>query len=280
MDLTPLISPSKARLHLARAQDWAYVDAWLASKYHPSSAPPFERNEETLAALLALGKLNESADEEKEAFGEVARGALDELEAVQREDPDMEMLSSLEKNLTRQGRTHLDLLGSLSVTLGGVYTPLAMADNIVALTASEMDLVQKGQRLDTLESSLIRELLSLKEQLSEVQGEGFQAPMDIFQRTNEWTRSTKALNTSLVEFKDKLSSLGKANAPALGVPQVVEDEKNILDIRNTVDALESRVNAFHNLPADHELAKAEVERLRRELASLQRKRDMMFEALV
>jgi hypothetical protein len=90
MDLEPLLptalfSPSKAAAQRAQAQDWHTIDVWLSSKYQGRSVPIFERNEETLATLLALVKVNEKADEERELIVGVWREGLAELSGKGRE---------------------------------------------------------------------------------------------------------------------------------------------------------------------------------------------------
>lgn len=73
-------SPSKARAQRAQAADWHHVDTWLSSKFQGRSVPAFERNEDTLRALLALVAANEKADEEREIVWAVERKALGEME--------------------------------------------------------------------------------------------------------------------------------------------------------------------------------------------------------
>lgn len=81
MDLSDaLFSPSKARQQQAQAKDWIFVDSWLSKKYHPKPVPSFERNEETLQALMTLVAFNERADEEQALVEKVERQALNELE--------------------------------------------------------------------------------------------------------------------------------------------------------------------------------------------------------
>ncbi len=79
---TAFFSPSKAKQQRAQAQDWAHVETWLSHKYRGRSIPPFERNEATLSALLALAAANERADEEAELLRRVQEEALKELEEV------------------------------------------------------------------------------------------------------------------------------------------------------------------------------------------------------
>jgi len=76
---TAIFSPSVARLAAATAKDWNYIDSWLSAKFHGRTPPPFERNPDTLKALLALAALNESADEERDLVARVEAEALREL---------------------------------------------------------------------------------------------------------------------------------------------------------------------------------------------------------
>lgn len=75
-----LFSPSKARQQQAQAKDWGYVTTWLRKKYFPKPIPNFERNEETLQALLNLAAFNERADEEQELIERVEREALSAMQ--------------------------------------------------------------------------------------------------------------------------------------------------------------------------------------------------------
>lgn len=79
-----LLSPTAARNLALTAKDWAAVSGWLAEKYAPSPVPAFERNDETLRALLALAECNRGADEreeEKRVVGDEALRLLVDAEA-------------------------------------------------------------------------------------------------------------------------------------------------------------------------------------------------------
>lgn len=280
MEFTPLLSPSKARIQYVQAQEWAHVTTWLASKYHPSSPPPFERNDETLKALLALAALNESADEERDAYAKVEHDALDELDAIVSGDPDTEILAAVENSLTREGRTSLEALATTSVALGGVPTEREMANGIVQLKAAEINMHQQMDRVKGVHTSLGRELSSLQDQLAELRGEDFQAPVDVMQKTSGWTRSAKALSIKLTEYNDKLISLDEDKAPDVDIRRLIEEEKRVLELQQRVKAHEGRITGFQGLPPDWKLTKSEIDKVKRELVSLERQRDTMFERLV
>ncbi|KAI1117792.1 hypothetical protein F5Y14DRAFT_323654 [Nemania sp. NC0429] len=109
-----IFSPSAARAAASTAKDWAYVDAWLRrqfaalrqgqvqqghgqdgspatapqnqsniSKPTTTSPPPFERNPETLEALLSLIAANEEADEDRDRLARLESAALSEVRAAE-----------------------------------------------------------------------------------------------------------------------------------------------------------------------------------------------------
>ena len=57
------------------------------------------------------------------------------------------------------------------------------------------------------------------------------------------------------------------------------DEREVRDLEKRVRGLEGRVRGFEGLPPDREMALLEVERLRRELESLAKRREGLFEGL-
>lgn len=57
------------------------------------------------------------------------------------------------------------------------------------------------------------------------------------------------------------------------------DESEVRELEKRVRGLEGRVRGFEGLPPDRELAWLEVERLRKELESLARRREGLFEGL-
>jgi len=141
---TAIFSPSVARAAASAAKDWSYVDSWLLAKFHGRGAPPsFERNADTLRALLALASANEAADESRQQVARLEAEALRELktyEEAQRKQQDLDhensitpttesssstvaqdareaILHAIESSLTREGTTALETMATLSLTL-------------------------------------------------------------------------------------------------------------------------------------------------------------------
>ncbi|KAI9787749.1 MAG: hypothetical protein M1839_000281 [Geoglossum umbratile] len=281
-----IFSPSQARQQQAQAKDWNYIDTWLSAKYSPKSAPPFERNNETLKALLALASWNEGVDEERTLVARVETRALEELKAEgsrrkAEADADTEILEGLSHSLTRDGRQSLDSIAALSVALGTTSVEQAkLGRGIISLTKQKFDLEQQAQRIEALRGKLQSDLDLLRSALNKIQSDEFAAAPSLPQKTAEWNRATKILTAKVQEYKDRLASLNDSEPPTPSLPEVVAEEKEIAGLKARVLHLEAQAKAFQGLPHDMDLARLEIERVRRELEVLTRQRDRLFEGLV
>ncbi|KAK6952679.1 hypothetical protein Daesc_004970 [Daldinia eschscholtzii] len=202
-----IFSPSVARAAASTAKDWSYIDTWLRSIYSNSSGsssrsrpPSFERNPETLKALLALAAANEAADDHREQLFRVEQAALDEIRAVEKDredrrqqqqqkqqqhqqnsekgegqeiDPDIlasDLLSALEANLTKDGAAALDAMASVAVELGVAYpTPEVLGSKFVELQGRALELEDGLERVDLLRRYLDRESARAGAFLAELQ---------------------------------------------------------------------------------------------------------------
>ncbi|KAI4134942.1 MAG: hypothetical protein LQ347_001100 [Umbilicaria vellea] len=279
----PLLSPSKAAQAVSISRAWSHVDGFLAPLFYPKPIPTFERNEATLNALLALASHSEDLTEQHALLANVQAEALHELQESAKNDPDAHILDAIEENLTHEGHEALETLASLSAVFGGLSSdPDDMAVSIIELTRSEFDTEQQIQHVDALHKHLEAEQLGLLAQLEKLKVAEMQISPELLERTSEWTRGTKQLGVKLREYKERVVRLEKATGgkPDLGIPEVRLEEKAIMMEEQRIQALENRVKAFRGLAADKELALLEVERTRRELEELMRRRDSLFEALV
>ena len=276
-----IFSPSVARQQLAAAKDWNYIDSWLSTKF-AGKTPPFERNNDTLKALLALAALNESADEERDLLARVEAKALRDLQATTDADPNTETLDALEKALTQEGETSLDALSSLSVLLN---QPVADTENlgrrIIDLQVTSFNLDQASDRISVLERNLNTELDRINNLIKDLESDAYQCPPNLAKQTTDYQRKTKALAAQLPELKDRVASLSAATGiPSTTVEDVKAEEDRFKDTMAKVNALEAEVKNYHGLPQDTDLARLELESLRVELRDLTRQRDSMFEGLV
>ncbi|KAL9584112.1 MAG: hypothetical protein Q9212_002320 [Teloschistes hypoglaucus] len=149
---------------------------------------------------------------------------------------------------------------------------------------------QQLQRVDTLHQQLKAEHARAQELLARLKGEEYQAaaarnPPPPPPKAQDWVRDPKALDKKVAEFRKRAEKLEKAagvknNALDMGLPELKAEEREIRDLEARVSGLEGRVRGFEGLPPDKELALLEVEKMRKELEALARRRDAMFEGLV
>ncbi|RFU31967.1 hypothetical protein B7463_g4359, partial [Scytalidium lignicola] len=277
-----LFSPSVARQQAAAAKDWNYIDNWLSTKYSGKTPPPFERNSDTLKALLALAALNETADEECELFARVEAKALQELRDSQGSGPNAELLSSLEEDLTKEGRSSLEALANLSVALNQPFPDTeSLGHSIVGLQVASYDLEQASDRVAILENFLNKELEQINAIIKDLQSDAYQAPSDLAKQTMDLQRKTKVLAAKIPEARDRKASLqGPTARVKFTVEDVLAEEEKFKTAMAQVKDLEAQLKSYHGLPQDTDLARLELERLRVDLRHLTRQRDNMFEGLV
>jgi len=266
-DLLPsaFFSPSKAKQQRAQAQDWQHVDTWLASKFQGRSVPQFERNEDTLKALLALVAANEKADEERDLLWNVQKEALSELHArkvlhfedllrstfvqadmktKQAEISNVPIVNQITSSLTGDGKSSLDALSSLTAALNCASPDTkSLASSLIAEIQTSHSLAQSLMQLQHLQARLESELLSLRSQLNEVRSQAFQPPMSLPRQTMEWNRNTKQLRAKLEEYESRLASLESGDGPSTRelIKEVVTQEQQVSGISEQVQGLESQL---------------------------------------
>jgi HAUS augmin-like complex subunit 1 len=277
-----IFSPSVARQQLAAAKDWNYIDSWLSTKFNGKTPPPFERNNDTLKALLALAALNETADEERELLARVEAKALQELQAKDEADLNAQLLRSIEESLPREGRSSLEALSTLSITMNQALPDIEkLGRSIIDLQVSTYDLDQASERVSILEKHLSKELETINALVKELQSDAYRPSPDLTKQTIDYQRKTKALASKLPELKDRVASLSASlGTSKVTIQAVKEEEDKFKSLMALVKDLEVQVKSYHGLPQDTDLARLELESVRVELRDLTHQRDSMFEGLV
>lgn len=206
-----VFSPSVARQQSQIAKDWTYVDQWLLTRHSPSPVPSFERNPDTLKALLALAAANEAADEERALEKKVKEKALIELQKRDEEAAKTEasVLAALEENLTPDGTRALNSVALLSVALGSTSTSSRkLAAGLIELTKEEFSIAQQTLRIDGLHKRLERDLLLLREQLRTLEhGDEYKIPPELVGQTAEWTRTSRHLQRKTEDYQERVEAL-------------------------------------------------------------------------
>lgn len=278
----PLISPSKARRDAARARDWSYVTSWLAKKYAPHPVPRFEHNEEVLQSLLALMAANDDADAEAELRYRAEEEELGRFEKGQGgagDDPVHELLGKVEESLNEKGKEALRDLAETSVVLGTLKTDVAtLGARMVEVTRDEFDAAQRLSSVEVVQAYLEREIALLKHGMASLrEREDESVTETLRQQTTQYNRDAKQVGMKLVEYKDRIATLERAKMAGPQLEEVKVDEKEVLTLQTRVTSLEKQLAEYHGLPPDLEAAKEEYQRSQRELRSLTKRRDELFD---
>ncbi|KAI0157053.1 hypothetical protein GGR52DRAFT_586861 [Hypoxylon sp. FL1284] len=320
-----IFSPSVARAAASAAKDWSYVDGWLRARYGGGRGKPpaFERNPDTLRALLALAAASEAADEDRDRLARVEEAALSAARDAERErdetrirqqqqgkesseaapDGDLlaaDLLTALESSLSSDGRTALDALASVAVSLGDADpTPASLGSRFATLRGRALEAEDAAARVDLVRRYVDREAARVADFLAELQrgdddhdhdrdgsggggGSGAyrQAP-DLARQNLELQRRVRAASARLPELRQQVAALEeRTGLPSLTVEEVRGDEEAYLELLAAKKDLDAQVKAFAGLPPDVEAARAELEALRAELRDVTEQRDTNFERLV
>jgi len=274
-----LFSPSKARQQHAQAKDWLYVDEWLRRNYAPSTVPTFERNEETLQALMEMVAANERADERCDLIEQVERAALVEMQAQLAACEVGHVYESMAAGLDAEAIEAVASLAQTSVALGcDSLQSVDIAKRLFLTTKEAYHLAQQYEQNENLRHVIERETAQLQSLLAEFTGPAFSPPTDIHEKTTEWTRGAKHLKAKLNEYNDRLSLLDfRTPKPGMEDLQSQQAEGKRLDAR--LAEVEDALAAFRGLPQDPQHAYGRVEETRMELRRLVSERDEAFERL-
>lgn len=298
-----IFSPSVARAAASTAKDWSYIDGWLKAKFQGQKVPPFERNADTLKALLALAVHNEAADEERDQAASMEAAALEQVQSAEAETVKRreayeaaaqdgpldggliadDIVQAIEDGLTRDGRAALDTMAGMAIELGMAHpSPEELGCKFVELQGRAFELEQTVQRVALLQKYLDRESATVESFVHELEGDEFQPPADLAKQNLELQRQVKSMSAELPELQQQVAAResSAAGLPTLTVEEVRKDEEDYLDLLAKKKDFDARVKAFAGLPPDIEAARVELEALREELRTATQRRDAGWEGLV
>ncbi|CAI6093301.1 hypothetical protein V2G26_017725 [Clonostachys chloroleuca] len=286
-DSAAIFSPTVARQAASAARDWSYVDAWLSSKFHNRPVPEFERNPDTLRALLALASLNETADEERAS---VARADADALRELRKHDESTarnpsireEFLAAIEDDLPRESKVALDGMAAMAVEAGIAHAePEDLGARIIALQKSVHDAEQMRARVEVLGRHIAHDAQRMSEFLAALQGDDYKLPEDQAKQNLDLQRKVKALSAQIPELQERAASLASSvSSSHPTIDDVVREEKEYLAILSRKKQLDSQMASFEGLPSNTDMARSELDALRKQLRGVTSRRDAVFEGLV
>ncbi|KAL2194558.1 hypothetical protein P885DRAFT_63037 [Corynascus similis CBS 632.67] len=266
-----IFSPSVARAAASAAKDWSYVDNWLQRKFPGRGPPPFERNPDTLRALLALASANEAADEERALIARLEAETLDQLRAhseqqshVQEEDAAAAtttlesareaILTALESSLPREGQTALTALAALALQTDiPLPTPADLGTELISLSASAATLEQTASRIHALTAHIEREAAATARLAAELRppspaGDGGHLSLSSSDDEEQAGLSTPNTTTSTTKTKS-MNATGYQPPPTLALQnlalqrQIRALSSEVPSLRDKAAALARRVQA-------------------------------------
>ncbi|PSR85498.1 hypothetical protein BD289DRAFT_368537 [Coniella lustricola] len=293
---TAIFSPSFARQAASAAKDWSHVDAWLASKYNGRSPPSFERNPDTLKALLALASLNEVADENRTLLVRAKADALSNIKTLEEvhtsgRDPttipsvlsfSRGLLTAVEHSLTEDGKASLDAMASSAVHLGMAFAePAQLGQAMLDLQVRNFDLDQALARVAVLQRYIDAESARLDNLLHQANGDTYRPPAHLSRQNLDMQRKVKVMASKLPELNDRVSALaGAVGTPSPTIDQLRQEEQSYLALLDVKKTLDQHLGDFEGLPPDTQQARQHLESLRKELRAITDHRDAVFENLV
>lgn len=303
-----IFSPSVARAAASAAKDWNFVDSWLSAHFKGRPAPPFERNADTLRALLALVALNEAADEDRDLIARADAQALRDVEAWEAErdrrlderdrlrdaedsrtapppaiaDLREDILDAVEEGLTREGRAALDAVAGAAVELGIAHADAVdVARGMVDLQGRILEIETASARVGALKRHIDVETKRMEALVEELGGDEYRPAPDLARQNLDAQRTLKAATAKLPELEDRVASLAASvGTPNPTVEQVRREEEKYAELLARRKDLDARVKSFRGLPPDVDAAREDLESLRDELRRLNQRRDAVFEGLV
>lgn len=289
-----IFSPSVARIAASNAKDWKLVDDWLASKFQGRNPPAFERNAETLQALLTLASLNETADEERQLVAQAEASALRELQDFEHASPPSDssaastasiredLLDALRDSLSRDAQGSLDAMAALAVELDALDpTPELLGRKIVELQAQTTDLEDSRARLRLLHAHVQNDMRQTDELITALQGWKYTHAPDLARQNLDMQRRLKTLSAKLPDLEERLASAGDTTSmdhPT--VDDIARMEADHLALLSRKAELDAQVAQFAGLPDDPDAARGLLDQFRGRLRSQTLQRDSMFEGLV
>lgn len=302
-----IFSPTVARQAASTARDWNFVDSWLASRWPRSTSlggglPPFERNPDTLKALLALAALNEAANDERDLLGRAEAAALAELRAADTASSGVEaelvaspralrdaVLGTLEASLTREGRTALESVAALAESMGLAADPAVerVGAAFVALQGRVAELEQQVARVEALRRHVGREAAALRAPgglLAESSSPALRPAPDVARTNLELQRRARAMAAKVPEVKEQAAGVAASVRAATGggssIDEVRGEEGAIWALLAQARQLEAQISDFGGLPPDPDLARERLDDVKNQLENITQRRDAMFEGLV
>ncbi|OAR03102.1 hypothetical protein LLEC1_03449 [Akanthomyces lecanii] len=287
-----MFSPSVARMAATQVKDWLFVDSWLAAQFPGRQPPPFERNADTLRALLALITFTDTTSEEAHLIVRVDRDALSELplnvgsaRVTAPATPSAmrhSLLHIVEQELPKEGRIALDSMSSMALsTQVSLPEPEQLGAAVIDTQSAIFEAEQMASRAESLGRNIHSEIVHANNVLKTMQAEVCSVTEGLGKRDLELQRTVEAMTAQVPEFERRVALLKSSAALSdFTVHDILREEDDFIALLENKKELENRISVFRGLPSNPDLAREELNAYRRELQSITSQRDVVFRGLV
>lgn len=283
-----IFSPSVARIAASNAKDWGFVDNWLALKFSGRSVPSFERNNDTLKALLTLASINELSDEEFQRVSLAESVALHNTQALSLNhfrtsniviDASGQLrpavLNVLEEGLAGDDRTLLHAMACVALELR-IANPIpeSLGETMVHTQCKIFHIEKAHGRVQVLRSHIEADTAEVDELVRCLRGWRCVPSSDQARHNLDTQRRTRYLSSKVSELGDNLvprNAGSHISHPMINRLTGHETQYSSLLVQKR--RLERDVSHLASLPETADLGKVQLERLRGELRSLTQIRD-------
>ena len=274
-----LFSPSKARQQQALAQDWLFVEEWLRDKYSPEAYPFFERNEQTLQALLSLASINGRADQQQQMCQELQCAVSQHMQRCSQLLQNVPILLQIQRSLSDGAETSLDEMAEASIALDTQpVSSETIAQSIFEATNKNFNLSYELQQTASLQWTLNEHHFALRRSLKQLEDQAFQAPSELHRQSSEWIRTTKLLKEKLLEYSERMAHVS-SEAPSGSFEKMIRLRIEIDRDKHRLEDISRQALVYGDLPGDIFNARAALERARSRLEKVVQQRDRLFERL-
>jgi HAUS augmin-like complex subunit 1 len=289
-DSAAIFSPSVARIAASTARDWSYLDSWLRAKLQlplDRPLPTFERNSDTLKALLAFASFSEAADEERHLVARSEAEALRNLSSASRADRGTSvrdvLLEAIEDELPKDGKMALEGMAAMAVQAGIIFPePEDLGRQILDHQKAAFEAEQMKSRAEALSRHIASDATATETLGNRLRGEEYTPRPGLAKQNLDQQRKVKISATQLPDLQDRVASLATSH-DATSYPtiqDIVAEEKEFLELLGRKRQLDLQLTAFEGLPGDLDMARSELEVMQEQLKGATTRRDAVFEGLV
>lgn len=277
-----MFTPSATRLTTPTTRDWLYAENWI-DQHACGQSMQFERNADTLRALLSLATFSQAAEDKRRILNRASAETNTTMTHTTRQQHialdgySRELMSIIEQTLPETTRAGIHSHVTTVCSLGEQRRKLLA--KVLALQTEINASGDTSERTSSLETQLSREvftILDIGQQVRESLGHSFQFASE----SGQLRQAMDIPVTFSVENANACSTTHRREGVRVLVEDVIGVEQDYLSLLKQKKNLDLRLAAFQGIQMDPGEAKADIDALRNQLEGMLARRDVAFDGLV